>query len=141
MLSFTMHLSSAPAKGDGNDEALAPLAIAEYAVHGKQKCLLIKLKGVILEESANLMSIFFEDILSLPADRWLLQLQDLRCISGAGLRNLARFVRILRRRGLAVEIIGIHQNVYHLLSGGHEVAFGQSHNRRLASLTVNDIDQ
>jgi len=56
----------------------------------------------------------------------------LRCISGVGLRNLARFVRILRRRGLPVEIIGIHQNVYHLLSGGQEVAFGQSNDLPLA---------
>jgi len=61
-----------------------------------------------------------------------LQLQDLRCISGAGLRNLARFVRILRRRRLTVEIVGIHQNVYHMLSGSHEVAFRQVNNRPFA---------
>jgi len=125
MLSFTMHLSSTPVQGDSFKAELAPMAIADYAIQDNQKCVMITLKGVILEDSANLMLNFFEDILSLPANRWLLQLQDLRCISGAGLRNLARFVRILRRRGFAVEVIGIHKNVYHMLSGHHEVAFGR----------------
>lgn len=125
MLSFTMHLSSPPLQGDSFKSETAPMAIADYAIQENQKCVMITLKGVILENSATLMMNFFEDIQSLPADRWLLQLQDLRCISGAGLRNLARFVRILRRRGLAVEIVGIHKNVYHMLSGNVEVAFGQ----------------
>lgn len=125
MLSFTMHLSPPPLPGDDFKPELAPMAIADYAIQDNQKCVLITLKGVILENSATLMLNFFEDIQSLPADRWRLQLQDLRCISGTGLRNLARFVRILRRRGLAVEIIGIHKNVYCMLAGNHEVAFGQ----------------
>jgi len=132
MFSFTMHLSSAPVQGDSFKAELAPMAIADYAIQDNQKCVLVTLKGVILEDSANLMLNFFEDILSLPANRWLLQLQDLRCISGAGLRNLARFVRILRRRGLTVEIVGIHQNVYHMLSGSHEVAFRQINDRPFA---------
>lgn len=123
MLSFTMHLSSTRSKGF--ESKLTPLATADYSIYSERKCLLIALKGVIFEDNARLLSVFFEEILSLPADRWLLQLEDLRCISGAGLRNLARFVRILRRRGLAVEIVGIHKNVYHLLSGHREVAFGQ----------------
>ena len=50
----------------------------------------------------------FEGMLSLPTERGPLQLQDLPCISRADLRNLARFVRILHRRDVAVEIVGIH---------------------------------
>lgn len=132
MLSFTMHLSSVPVKGDSSESELAPLAVADYAVHGNRKCLLIALKGVILEDNARLLSVFFDDILALPAERWLLQLQDLRCISGAGLRNLARFVRFLRRRGSQIEIVGIHKNVYHMLSNSQEVAFEQIGRRRFS---------
>lgn len=126
MLSFTMHLSSPPLQGDSFNAELAPIAIADYGIQDNQKKhVLITLKGVILENSANLLLNFFEDIQSLPVDRWLLQLQELRCISGTGLRNLARFTRILRRRGSAVEIVGIHKNVYYMLAGHQEVVFGQ----------------
>ena len=132
MLSFTMHLSPEPVKDIGFDSELTPIAAADYAIRDNRKCLLITLKSVILEDNARLLSVFFDDILALPAERWLLQLQDLRCISGAGLRNLARFVHFLRRRGSQIEIVGIHKNVYHMLSNSQEVAFEQIGRRRFS---------
>lgn len=128
MLSLTMHLSSQ----DSFDRELTPLAIADYVVHGNQKCMMITLKGVISEDSANMLFHFFEDALLLPANRWLLQLNDLRNLSSSGLRNLARFVRILHRRGMTVKVIGIHPNVYHLLLNNREKPLGQNSNPRHA---------
>lgn len=112
MLRVRKSLSS-PAQTAANIQPeLQPFATAEIAVQKQRGTITIVLEGVILGESTKELRAFLRDVACFRATQWRLQLQALRVISVNGLRQLVQLARVLRRRGQALRIDGIHQNVY-----------------------------
>lgn len=91
---------------------LQPFATAEIAVRKDKGRIKIALQGAILGESAKELRAFLHDVASFRATQWCLEMQALRVISVAGLRQLVQFSRAIQRRGYKLRVENIHQNVY-----------------------------
>ena len=91
---------------------LQPFATAEIAVRKDKGRIKIALQGAILGESAKELRAFLRDVASFRATQWCLEMQALRVISVAGLRQLVQFSRAIQRRGYKLRVENIHQNVY-----------------------------
>lgn len=91
---------------------LQPFATAEIAVRKDKGRIKIALQGAILGESAKELRVFLRDVASFRATQWCLEMQALRVISVAGLRQLVQFSRAIQRRGYKLRVENIHQNVY-----------------------------
>ncbi len=92
-----------------------PVAVVDVDFKGEQKNVNITLRGVIAGASVAALNEFLKNVSCFPGNRWTLQMKDLRIVSERGLRKLVRFASILRRRGFALEIQEIHQNIYAIL--------------------------
>jgi len=111
MLNVEMQLAS-PEACSRIPPHLVPVAKAEVDFQGDRKQVRVTLKGVIEGESVNALRRFLKDVSSFRATKWILQMENLQVLSGRGIQMLVKFSRIIRKRGHAVEIHGMHKNLY-----------------------------
>lgn len=124
MLKITMPLSPAVAVDHSLCAEWRSVAMVDLDLYGKEKRVNITLRGAIAGDSANTLLDFLKAVSAFVATRWTLQMQDLKILSVQGTRSLVRFAKIMRKRGHAVEVRGIHRNVYATLrESGQEQAF------------------
>jgi hypothetical protein len=112
MLQVTMPLVHSTPEEQSLSSELLPTASVVFASNGGQKTVDIMLKGVIAGASTTALHKFLKAVSLFPGNRWTLQMQDLKIISERGIRKLLQFAAIIRQRGFALEIQGIHRNVY-----------------------------
>lgn len=77
----------------------------------RQKLVAVRLEGVILNEHVPALRDFLENVTYFPGNKWTLQLEHLEVMSVRALRVLAKFARVIRRHGYAVEIAGIRSTM------------------------------
>jgi len=73
----------------------------------RKKLVMLRLEGTILSERTEALRDFLQNLSYFPGTRWTLQLENLDVISMRGLRVLAKFARVIRRRGYEIEITSI----------------------------------
>jgi anti-anti-sigma factor len=115
MLQFTMPLTASPTNVFSVNSEYLPVASLNFDFNGCQKCVKIILEGAIAGKSAVALGDFLKNVASIPATRWMLQMKDLEILSRRGIRHLIQFAKIIRRRGLPLEIQGVHPNVHAIL--------------------------
>jgi len=98
-----------------------PIASVDLEFEGEKKSVNIRLQGAIAGMSSENLEQFLKEISSFPANRWTLEMQDLKVLSGLGVRKLVRFAKYLRRRGFELEVRGVHRNVYAILQDANSV--------------------
>lgn len=91
---------------------LAPLAHFEMKEMATQKLGKIVLQGAIAGPSAAALSCFLEAIASYPVTRWTIDMKNLPVLSLGGLCLLSGFAKTLHRRGMVLEVCGVHRRVY-----------------------------
>ncbi len=124
MLKITMPLSAAGPADNSPFTEWRSVAMVDLDLYGKDKSVNITLRGAIAGDSAATLLDFLKAVSSFFGTRWTLQMQDLRILSVQGMRYLVRFAKVMRKRGCAVEVRGIHRNVYAtLLEAGHHQDF------------------
>lgn len=124
MLTITMPLTSQTAVDHSLCAEWRSVAMVDLDLYGNEKRVNITLRGAIAGDSAHSLLDFLKAVSAFVATRWTLQMQDLRILSVQGTRSLIRFAKIMRQRGHAVEVRGIHRNVYATLrESGQENLF------------------
>lgn len=124
MLKITMPLSNLTSPGTSSTSEWASVAMVDLELDGEQKTVNITLRGTIAGDSARALLDFLKAVSNFIGTRWTLQMQDLRVLSLQGMRHLVCFAKIMRKRGYAVQVRGIHRNVYSvLLEAGHHRVF------------------
>lgn len=74
----------------------------------RQKLVALRLEGTILSEHTAALRDFLQNVGYFPGNKWTLQLENLDVISMRGLQVLAKFARVIRRRGAEIEITNIN---------------------------------
>lgn len=124
MLKITMPLSTTAAVSGTQFTEWHSVAMVDFDLNGDEKSVNITLRGAIAGDSAQTLLDFLKAVSSFIGTRWTLQMQDLKILSVQGMRYLVRFAKIMRKRGCAVEVRGIHRNVYAtMLEAGHHRVF------------------
>lgn len=124
MLKITMPLAPEMAVDHSLYAEWHSVAMVDLDLYGKEKRVNITLRGAIAGDSANTLLDFLKAVSAFVATRWTLQMQDLKILSVQGTHALVRFAKIMRKRGHAVEVRGIHRNVYATLrESGHDQVF------------------
>ncbi len=124
MLKITMPLTPSASADHSICAEWHSVAMVDLDLYGNEKIVNITLRGAIAGDSANTLLDFLKAVSSFVGTRWTLQMQDLKIISVHGMRYLIRFAKIMRKRGCAVEVRGIHRNVYATLrEAGHDQVF------------------
>lgn len=124
MLKITMPLSPSVSLENSPLGNWQSVAMVDVAQQGSEKTVNITLRGVIAGDSAHTLLDFLKAVSSFFGTRWTLQMQDLKILSVQGTRHLVRFAKLMRKRGCALEVHGVHQNVYTTLrEGGYDRVF------------------
>lgn len=92
--------------------ALSPVARFEIIGAGSRACGRIVLQGAITAGSAGALRGFLQKITVSPVARWTIDMRGLVLLSASGLCHLARFANARRQQGAALQVVGIHENVY-----------------------------
>lgn len=92
--------------------ALSPVARFEIKGAGPLACGRIVLQGAITAESASALRGFLQKVTVSPVAQWTIDMRGLVLLSAAGLCHLARFANARRQQGAAMQVVGIHENVY-----------------------------
>lgn len=116
MLKITMPLSSNHLAGETAANEWNSVAMVDLDMRGAEKIVNITLRGAIAGDSAHTLLDFLKAVSGFVGTRWTLQMQDLKVLSVQGMRYLVSFAKNMRKRGCAVEVRGIHRNVYAALT-------------------------
>jgi anti-anti-sigma factor len=73
----------------------------------RKKHVELRLEGTILGEHTAALRDFLRNLSYFAGNRWTLQLENLDVMSMRALRELVKFVNVIRRRGYQVEIASI----------------------------------
>lgn len=106
------HASSTTTNNHLQANSPSSMMTIDFAVEGKQKCIQIVLRGEIIGVDAETLRDFLAEALNFPANRWMLQMEDLGILSMRGVQSLVQFSQTIRQRGFIVEIQRIHPSVY-----------------------------
>lgn len=90
-----------------NATATAIVAVKLDFTH-RQKLVALRLEGTILHEHTEALRDFLQNVGYFPGNHWTLQLKNLNVISMRGLHVLAKFAKVIRRRGAKIEITSIN---------------------------------
>jgi hypothetical protein len=112
MMQITRLLADSSSWNSSAASELLPAATLSLGVNGDLKSVNIVLEGAIVGTSTKALNKFFREVACLPGNRWTLQMKHLRLLSLRGIQSLVRFAKNLRRRGFALEVRGVHRNVY-----------------------------
>jgi len=102
-----------------------------------RKSVTLRLEGTILSEHTEALRDFLQNLSYFPGNKWTLELENLLVISMRGLRVLAKFAKVIRRRGYEVAIANIRSAMLatFLDMGMHEL-FGWEAVKRQSRPTV-----
>ncbi|MGH7594920.1 MAG: STAS domain-containing protein [bacterium] len=81
----------------------------------RRKLVELRLEGTILGEHSDALRDFLRNLSYFPGNRWALQLENLDVMSLRALKVLLNFVKIIRRRGHEIEVVGIQAGMLAML--------------------------
>jgi anti-anti-sigma regulatory factor len=81
----------------------------------RRKWVTLRLEGTILSEHVAALRDFLRNLSSFAGTKWTLDPENLAVISVRGLRILAKFARVIQRRGFQVEVTSVRPAMYAML--------------------------
>ena len=87
----------------------------KFIFHQNEECVELNIYGAILSDNAEGFRKFIHEITNYPAQRWRLNLQNLKILSTRGFEALVKLAKKIRKRGHIVEITAVDPIVFYLM--------------------------
>ncbi len=100
---------------DHRIEGLEPIVSINFDANSTSREVKIVLEGIIIGDSSERLAEFFDEIADLQGRYWRVNMRKLKVMSYEAAYTLVAFAKMLKRRGVRLEIESVHENVLDMM--------------------------